>query len=223
MSEGGQNLESFAGAQPGAEKAQETQEQFQERYAQAQTAIQQVKKEEAKKKHQDDSLAQIIVQFLHQENQTAFFLLISRLVSKNIPSDFILSILALIYEPAAEAINHRLSGADKSSLPEKSEKSTALFTPREKEKIDFWMQGIMNIAELEKKRLCHTALTPEKEINEGVLRLFALVLRDFLEHMHHEGVQLQNLEAFGEAFFQKIAHALAKETEVHILQEHEKK
>jgi hypothetical protein len=150
MSEGGQNFESFAGAQPGAEKAQETQEQFQERYRQAQATIKQIKKEESKKKKQDDSLAKVIVQFLGEENRTAYFLIISRLVAINIPSDFILSLLALIYKPAAEAIDHYIPESNTPSSSDAQQKSTALFSPKEKEKIDFWMQGIMIITEAEK-------------------------------------------------------------------------
>ena len=48
MAEGGASFESFSGAPMGAEKAQESHDQFQERHQQNQAAIKQIKKEEKK-------------------------------------------------------------------------------------------------------------------------------------------------------------------------------
>ena len=108
MPEGGNNIESFSGAPQGSEKTQESQEKFSERYRQNQAAIKKGKKDEKKKHDQDESLAAIIVQFLHQTGHTALFLLISRLVARNIPSDLILAIISLIYHPAAKVIQDKM-------------------------------------------------------------------------------------------------------------------
>ncbi len=85
------DTESFGGLTGGAEQVKETQEKFQEKQQKSQSQQQQDQKQEGKKKQDDNALASVIVQFLNEPKNTSLFLLISRLIAKNIPSNIILA------------------------------------------------------------------------------------------------------------------------------------
>lgn len=207
-----QNFDTFSGSPAGKEKAQETDEQFSERYRQAQAAIKKIRQEEQRKQAQDNSLAGIIVKFLQDESRTPFFLLIARLVALNIPSDLILSILALIYAPAAEAIDAKLLHASEAQALIEKRDEHALFSRQEKDEIDAWTNGILRIARLEARKVLLTSRDIDETPNRGLVQLFALTLREFLESREHADVQLESLTLFGEAFFKKVFADLEKLT-----------
>jgi len=202
MPEGGNNIESFSGAPQGSEKTQESQEKFSERYRQNQAAIKKGKKDEKKKHDQDESLAAIIVQFLHQTGHTALFLLISRLVARNIPSDLILAIISLIYHPAAKVIQDKMLALP--AVKENPTEEKGLFSPEVKRQIDSWTNSIAAIARAEARRILQTAYEPDSAPNAGLIQLFALVLREFLEKEKAESIEITPLHHFGEAFFSKV-------------------
>ncbi len=209
MSEGNSHHESLYGAPQTGEQASETQEQFSERYKKAQAAIKQIQKEETRKKQDDDALAKLIVQFLGQ-GKTVYFLLISRLIAKNIPSDFILSIIALVYVPAKQVISKKIIEHQLQSSDVNQEESSALFQPEEKQEIDIWTANIMSISKKESKRILKTCTDSGQMCDEGI-RLFSEILREYLENFNHENLRMDNLQSFGKAFFQKVILHLTEE------------
>lgn len=213
MADGGTNFESFSGAPTGQETAQESQEQFRERYRQAQAAIKQIQKDEGKKKQQDDSLAQIIVQFLGEKNRTALFLLISRLVARNIPSDFILALIALIHAPAASAVEQKMLENPHTSTQALEKKENRMFTADQKKRIDAWTNSIISLSTAESRKIIHTAVEPTGEIAAEAVQIFALVLREYLETLGDKGVHLENITAFATAFFATFVKIMKKNTE----------
>ncbi len=209
MPEGGDHFESFAGAPGGQEKAGESQEQFSERYRQNQAVIQQIRRDEAKKHAQDDSLAEIIVAFLRDPGKSAFFLLISRLVARNIPSDLILAIISLIYAPASEKIEEKLLSLSAGNSLQKTEKSGP-FSPEVKTQIDAWTNTIARICDAEARRILDTATEADGSPTTGLVQIFAMTLREYLEQKHDSEVPFENLQSFGSAFFQKVFSQLKK-------------
>jgi len=203
------DFESFAGAPTGKETAGESQEKFSERYRQNQAAIKKIRRDEKKKKAQDDSLAAIISAFLQQKSKSGFFILISRLVAKNVPSDLILAILALDYAPAAEKIDEKLRAMPPENLPAKAEKN-GLFSPATKAEIDAWTNTIARICRAEAKKIWDTARDPDGAPSGGLTQLFAMTLRDFLDKNHGDDLSFENLKKFGNAFFQKVFSDLKK-------------
>ncbi len=195
------NFDAYPGAAPGTEKAKETDEQFQERHRQAQAAVKKIRQEEQKKKAQDNSLAKVITAFLGDASRTPYFILISRLVSRNIPSDIILAIIALIYDPAAEEIDAKLLLLPNGAPELEARGEHALFTPEEKRKIDAWTNGILRISQIEPRRVLQTCREIDGQPNKGLIQLFAMVLREFLESGEHDEIEIENLQAFGETFF----------------------
>jgi hypothetical protein len=211
MSEGSQNFESFSGAPGRKEKVTESFEQFSEQYRKTRAAIKQIKEIEDQKKQRDTSLAGIIVQFLQQKDKTAFFLLLSRLTACNIPSDFLLALLALIFRPAFESVYEKVQKEVPQELDETMKTKNSLFHPEEKKQIDLWMKNIVHIAHKEQVSLLRTALDAKQEVNGGLVRLFAMVLRDFLESLSHENIRMESLEIFGKGFLEKVFQKIAKD------------
>lgn len=207
MAEEGFGFESL-GAQSAPEQAGESLEQFSERYHQAQAAIAQIRKEESKKKAQDNSLAGIIAAFLQQKGRTPFFLLIARLSARNVPSDLILALLALIFPPAAEAIGKKRTEEELEQFPQVVSEKEHIFSPREKQRIDFWTNTIANIARQEARRILHTATLPDDTPVPELVQLFSLVLRESLESSGKEDMPLDTYSAFGRAFFENVFTSL---------------
>lgn len=206
------NFDAYPGAAPGSEKVKETDEQFQERYRQAQAAVKKIRQEEQKKKAQDDSLAKVITKFLGDEGRTPYFILISRLVARDIPSDLILAVIALIYTPAADEIDHKLLQLPAAEPQEQHKEKHALFSIEEKKKIDAWTNGIMRIAQTEPRRVLQTAREVDGQPNRDLIQLFAMVLREFLESGDHGELEIKNLQAFGETFFGTVMTSLQNES-----------
>ncbi len=214
------NFDAFPGSASGSEKVRETDEQFQERYRQAQAAVKKIRQEEQKKKAQDNSLATIITAFLQDGNRTAFFILITRLSARDIPSDLILAVIALVFAPAAEQIDHKLLLLPEAKPEESSREKHALFSDVEKQRIDAWTNGILRIARTEPQQILVTAREIDGEPNRSLVQLFALVLREFLETGEHGDLEIENLQAFGETFFGTVMADLEQQVgEEYLLEE----
>lgn len=202
-------FEGFGGAPGGAEKAGESDEKFRERFAQSQAAVQQIRKEEQRKKQDDNLLAILIVQFLGEPAYTRFFLLISRLVAKNLPSDLIIAIIALIYKPARDHIEQKF-GAEgfNIKLPEKMDFSTAA-----KAEINTWLRGISNVATSEPQKILATGLDGEGKIDGSLVQLSIFCLQEFLEKQNDAEVNFENIRSFLEAFWKNLFTQIAEQIE----------
>jgi len=209
MPEGGNNFESFSGAPQGAEKQQESQEKWQERQRKNSQAAAKQKQQEKRAKSQDDALAKLIATFLQNGNRSAHFLLIARLLSRNIPSDFILATIALIEPAVKNYIRDKLKALP---APKTTTKQKSIFPIEVKNAIDEWTNGIAVIAHTEPRRLIRTALDADNVPTSGLTQLFVLVLREHLEENHTEPVATKNLRAFGELYWQKLFSDLQKLT-----------
>lgn len=212
MAEAGDfELFSAPAAQEHDEKADE---QFREQMKQAQAALQQLQKEEGQARSHDDRLAKIIVQFLMQTGGTDIFLLISRCVSQDIPSELIIAVLSLVDRQASEEIVKILKEAKASTalvVPEY--KDVHNFTPAQKMAIDEWIRHITAAAAHKPHRTLDTVLiksvaknTQEVvlEISPPFVQLSAFIMRNYLA-MQNTAVDFQKLRDFMEnVYFRMI-------------------
>lgn len=201
-----ENFEAFdsEGAPGGQEAAGESDEKFREQYRKNQAAIKKIKKQEGKKKAQDNTLAHIIVQFLSDPRFTRFFLLISRIVSRNVPSDLILAILALIHKESAKAIDEK-----KLELPGKVEEPEAgKFPPHLKAQMNHWMHNITAVGTAEPHKALETMLDHDWNLDPNIVELFAAVLQQFMVFQKEDVPPMDNLRSFGEGFFTKLVSTL---------------
>ncbi|MFW6283130.1 MAG: hypothetical protein ACOC1P_03715 [Minisyncoccales bacterium] len=199
MAEGFENFDGLGPSQ-GREKAKESDEKFQERYRKQQAAVKKIRKQEANKKQDDDTLAKIIVDFLHDPSYTKHFLLISRLVAENLPSDLILAIIALIYEPARQHIETKFG--DKMLQLESPD--TAQDYGKANLRIDDWVNKIFIVGSAEPHQVIETCLDYEQKIKPQLIQFSALVLRDYLEKFQKKETDFQNITNFSISYWRKL-------------------
>ena len=103
--------ESFVPSEGEGGASEQASEAAKQRFAGTSAALQQIQREEKKSKRRDDSVAQAILQFLTDNQRTHLATLISRLVSLNCPSHFILAVLSLISKECRGIVNEYLKEA----------------------------------------------------------------------------------------------------------------
>ena len=209
MPENFDHLDGADAAVGGQEDAGESDERFRDRYRKAQAAIKKIRQQEGKKRKQDGTLARIIVQFLSDPRFTRFFLLISRIVAKNIPSDIILAILALIHRESAAAIEEKaLNMPAEDFLPEGDDSE---FPPHLKAHINRWLKNILAVGTAEPHEALETLVDHNWTLDPNVPELASAVLQQFFLFQKVDIPAVENLFAFTEGFFQLLLTRLEKQ------------
>lgn len=202
------------GAPAAKEHDEKSDEKFREEMKRAQKAMQQLQKEEGKARAHDDKLAQIIVQFLSQTGGTDLFLLISRCVAQDIPSELIIAVLSLVDRKASEEIENILEEAKKdTALVVPQYKDVDILNVAQKLAIDEWIKNITMAAAHKPHRTLDSVLLKSvaKESNELVheisppfVQLSAFIMRNYLA-MQETHVEVQKLRDFMEnVYFRMI-------------------
>ncbi|MCT4592431.1 MAG: hypothetical protein N4A36_03580 [Candidatus Gracilibacteria bacterium] len=182
----------------GQEKAGESQEQFRERQRQNQAAIAQIQQEEQQKKQDDNLLSFIIVKFLSQPQRTGHFLLISKLVAKNIPSDLIIAIIALVYDAAGDHIHAKFSHIE----------GLFDFDVKDNEMgldnlglMNAWLLNIQRVASVERVKLFETGFDKEGKIDSNLVELCVVCAEElFMKNNIREDLRLKFSEFFVQLF-----------------------
>ncbi|MBI5415028.1 hypothetical protein HZA38_05980 [Candidatus Peregrinibacteria bacterium] len=195
------------------EVSEEAYDQFRDQYRKTQAAVQKIRKQEAKKKKQDFTLAHIIVQFLHDPRFTRFFVVISRLVAKNIPSDLLLVILSLIHKESAEAIQAKLLKAPNQDVPLEKENASPFFPQETKAEISQWTRNIFSVATSDPHRMLETILDYDWNLDENLVLFKVMVMQEFFNGKSLDVPPLENLDTFSRGFFQTLVKTL--ENQVH--------
>ena len=192
---------SDGGGESGAESAAEARERFREQKKKGAQQAKRDKQEEKKRKAQDDTLAQIIVQFLNDPRYSGFFLLIARALSKNIPSDFLLSVLALIHKDSAKILQEK-------KFKKKESHHTSGKFPKELAKpLNEWTSLMYSVASAEPHRVLETILDLDWKVDENIIQLLSLVLREFFLFKKFE-TSFENIRQFSEGFLKKLSKEL---------------
>ena len=207
------------GAPAAKEQDEKSDEQFREEMKRAQQAMQQLQKEEGKARAHDDKLARIIVQFLAQQSGggTDFFLLISRCVSQDIPSELIIAVLSLIDREASEEIEAILKEAKKdTALVVPQYKDVHVLNAAQKLAVNEWIQNITVAAAHKPYRTLDSLLIKSvarnsqelvKEISPPFVQLSAFIMRNYLA-MQETHVDIQTLRDFVENVYFKMLQDL---------------
>jgi hypothetical protein len=184
------------------EKSEKSDEKFREKYRQAQAQIKKIKREESSKKKDDNSLADAIIRFLGQPNRSGFFILISRLVAANVPSDLILAIISLIDPPSEKLITEKFG-----RISQKFPVPRINFETKKEDEIGSWGRRILAVAFLEPERILKTVLL-EEDLRVEVLQLSAFVLREFLGDERSD--DFEDLKVFCVQFWETILQILRR-------------
>jgi len=216
MADGNNDFEIFQGPKP-SEKREMSDEQFRDQMAQAQAAMQQLQKEEGKAKAYDHALATIIVHFLSDPKNTDLFILVSRVVALNVPSELIIAILALVDDRAHKEVTGLLkAGAPSGQIEVRHAELVVRPTddfkalPIEvKNAIQQWTEDLNRVAHKNPARVLDTILTRgyEKKLSAMLIQLSAFILRNFLAK-NNLTYEFEILRSFMEEVFVGIVKSL---------------
>jgi len=111
-------LEDFIGLEQNGAMDAAAFERFQERVKAAAAHIQAIRKEEKKRKKKEDELIKILLKFIKSSDKKDLVLLISRVLERNVPANFILAIILLGNEEIQREIGEYLSLKSGQQAPE---------------------------------------------------------------------------------------------------------
>jgi hypothetical protein len=218
------DFELFQGPAP-SEKSEMSDEQFRDQMKQTQAALTQLQKEEGKAKSNDFKLAQILIHFLAQPENTDLFLLVSRAVGHNIPSELILAVVSLIDKRASDEIKGYLKAAAGESVPNikalaiPQNRSFQSLSPEQKSAIENWIATINTVAFKKPSRTLEGLIVvkrsddPEqlnstvREISPVFIQLASFILRNYL-NSQKVSFELSELQGFMEVIFIKLVKDL---------------
>ena len=204
------DFELFTGPAP-SEKKEMSDEKFQKEMQRSQQALQQLQKEEGQAKGHDNSLAAIIIQFLNKPQHTDLFLLISRTVAQNIPSELLIAILSLVDKKAQEEVKDLLKGgnAPKKALAVHQKADFQTLSPAHKKAIDTWISHMAEVASKKPHRVLETVVIPgpKRELSSVLVQLSAVILRNYLTD-HKVDSEFQTLRDFMQGVFVEIVKNL---------------
>jgi len=216
MADGSNDFELFQ-APAAAEADEKADEKFREEMKRAQAAMQKAQKDEGKAKGFDLILASIIVRFLSQPQNTDLFLLISRVVSLNLPSEFVISVLSLDDEKARQVVVGLLAEG-KAGAPHDADSALAIrheanfqtLSPELKKEIEAWAADMAVVAGRTSERILEAILLPglERQISPVLVQLSAFILRNFLAK-HQVAMEYEDLRGFMERVLLEIVKTLA--------------
>ena len=183
MSELG-GMEGFSPEEGLAGAPEELSEEAKARFAAATAAIQQIRKEEKQSKKRDDQVARAIIQFLGDEKYAHLFVLISRLVGRDCPSIFILSILSLIHEGSRTEVQEYLKQTMQHTAIETVDENTSLMKSGELDKatnraLVEWITRMQMVLSVHPEQILVKLMLDEKNIDGSVLQLTTFVLQEF--------------------------------------------
>jgi hypothetical protein len=159
---------------------EEMSEQAKQRFAGIGAALRQIQKEEKQARKRDDSVAQVILQFLTDSQRAHFSFLIATLVGRNCPSIFILGLLSLINEQCLGAVQEYLKETQGTTAEEAAEEHAVALQGHEatRELLD-WITRLQLLLSLESEKILDALFLDEKNMDGSVLQLTSFVLQEY--------------------------------------------
>ncbi|MBI1934498.1 hypothetical protein HYS30_02420 [Candidatus Peregrinibacteria bacterium] len=172
--------ESFAPGEGGSGVTEELSEEAKQRFAAAGAALQQIYREEKKAKRRDRGVAEVILQFLNDDQRTHLSALIANLCAKNCPSPFLLALLSLISDTCRTVIQEYLHEAEEKASGSTVAPETALTAHRSLDQetnrtLIEWITRLQIVLSLE-----HAAILPSIRQTDGTIDLSLLQLTTFI-------------------------------------------
>ena len=187
---------------------EELSEEAKQRFAAAAAAMKQIRKEEKQSKKRDDQVARAIIQFLGHDKYSHLFLLISRLVARDCPSIFILSILSLIHEGSFNEVQEYLQETVHKTASETVDESTALTSTGEldpvmNKSLVEWITRMQMVLAINPETILFKLMIDEKNIDGTVLQLTTFVVKDFFSENNRE-VEFEKIQPLTASILQTV-------------------
>lgn len=208
--------ESFTPGEGGAAASEQLSEEARQRFAASAAAQQQAQKDEKKAKRRDDGVAQMILQFLTDSQRTHLATLISRLVARDCPSIFLLSILSLINDDCRKVVDTYLSeklGEEQATALQRA--SAELATAGNPELVP-WIERMQQILYLEHDHILPALVVEEGNIDGTVLQLTSFVLQEQL-NTQGKDAPFDKLQVLTAGILQALFQPYAEHLQQHLL------
>ena len=190
------------------------------KFAGAQAAMQQIRREEKKAKKRDDGVAGVILQFLTDTQKAHLATLISRLVAIDCPSTFILAILSLINEDCRTAVEDYLKEQQIERLPVNAAANMipaqSALDDAANHRLVMWIEQMETVLATDSTNILNALLVEHRNIDGTVLQLTTFVLKEFLEshdkHPSFESLQGLSISVLQSLFEPHLAAHTLEET-----------
>ncbi len=200
-------------------------EQFRDQMRQTQAALRQFRQEETQVRVQDLTLAKTLVHFLSQPQNTDLFLLVSRAVGCDLPSEIILAVISLIDPTAEQQVGKLLAAgapaphqAGSPALILPAQGTLAGLSPEVRAALEAWIGRIRAVGRKKARRFLETALVKTRpggdyallheetrEIQPVLLQLASIVLRNFLERYERSPAMQELYDFMSQVFLGMLA------------------
>lgn len=199
----GENMSPDEGGGSGGEQLSE---EARARFAGAAAAQQAARKDEKKAKKRDDGVAQMIMQFLSDNQRIHLATLISRLVALDCPSPFLLAILSLVNADCAKVVEEYLAEQGTSTNVD-TKAVTALSETKlpveANENLERWILSMELVLATNPAQILKALLVEEGNIDGTVLQLTTFVLEEFLK-THGKAVPFASLQNVSISILQSV-------------------
>lgn len=201
--------ESFAPGEGSAGAPEQLSEEAKQRFAAAAAAMQAIRREEKKSKKRDDRVARTIILFLGDDRYTHLFVLISRLVARDCPSIFILSILSLIDDGCLAVTKEYLEERAPEVPPSPDTEGVSLMKTGSLDAdtnrlLMEWIARMQLVFALESELILTALMLDEKNMDGTVLQLATFVLSEFFQNRKRSEVPFEKLHPLTASILQTI-------------------
>lgn len=177
-------LESFAPSEGGMGGLEELSEEAKQRFAAAGAALQAIYREERKAKRRDRGVADVILQFLNDDQRAHLSALIVNLCAKDCPSPFLLAILSLISESCLTVIREYLHDAEARAAGNTVALETALVAHPTMDQetnrtLIAWMTRIQIVLSLASTSILPSIRGADGALDLSLLQLLTFVIQEF--------------------------------------------
>ncbi|MBM3231735.1 hypothetical protein FJZ28_05455 [Candidatus Peregrinibacteria bacterium] len=199
----------------GGSASEQLSEEAKQRFAAAAAAMQQIRREEKKAKKKDDKVAQIIMQFLSDQQNAHLFTLIARLVARDCPSIFILAMLSLIHEVSMQEVKEYLgetmgktaedmvNDAVRPGGSEIALTSGGELDAGTNHDIVVWITRMQMVLSREPEKILMKLLIDDRNIDGTVLQLATFILQRYCEQ-HRKSAEYENLQPLTASILQTV-------------------
>lgn len=198
-------------------------EEAKQRFAAAAAAMKAIQREEKRSKKRDSKVVQTIIKFLNDDRYSHLFLLISRLVARDCPSVFILSILSLIDEESRVVVTEYLQEGGK-ELPVISGPAVSIvkdgnLDAHTNEELLQWVTRMQLVLSLEAKEILRRLVVDDDAMDGTVLQLSTFVLQEFfaIKLPKKEELPFEQLHPLTAAILQSVLEPFMDEMDARAL------
>ncbi|PCI24873.1 hypothetical protein COB57_03835 [Candidatus Peregrinibacteria bacterium] len=185
-------------------------EAYREKQQETKSAAKKAKKEEGAIKIHNSHLSAIMTYLLQSDKDNVFIILISQLISNNIPSDFIVAVLSLYFN------KYLIKEVEGGSSDYNEFLAVSKFISDDdaaKKDIDIWMQSMICVAKKDSQDLAETIIEISSwQVHPALISLSVEVMRQFSikkSISFDEDKVSEGFHKFFSFIFEKIQHKIS--------------